>query len=242
MGPIQGQYHVQMKKTALYLFFFIQYCTALTAQLAAGKPLLSFTMPTDSIQLATKMMNDGLGMAATDTSRALRLLRTAARIFSRHQSSLQAGRCTMAVADIFFKAGMYNRAFANYIRAQDTLYETGAPDLGYAMLGVAKSQYHRGLYRFALKSFSELIEYAVKNTWAWYFLFSSPPQKAGIILRLPFLPALNYTMKRPACGSRKNFSTSIISKSGTTVPYGLRTTVIRWQTKCTCKTQRRYLC
>jgi two-component sensor histidine kinase len=152
-----------MKKTALYLFFFIQYCTALTAQLAAGKPLLSFTMPTDSIQLATKMMNDGLGMSATDTARALRNLRTAARIFSRHQSSLQAGRCTMAVADIFFKAGMYNRAFNNYLKAQDSLYETGAPDFGYAMLGVAKSQYHRGLYRFALKAFSDLIEYAVKN-------------------------------------------------------------------------------
>jgi two-component system, sensor histidine kinase PdtaS len=149
-------------KNALLLLFFIYYCIQANAQVVIARPAIVLNAATDSAHAARTMMADALALAGSDTAQAIHLLRKAGAMFSRQQSSLNAGRCLIAIGDIFFNAGQYNRAFSNYLRAQDTLYETGAPEAGFAMLGVAKSQYHRGLYRFAIRSFSDAIESAVK--------------------------------------------------------------------------------
>jgi two-component sensor histidine kinase len=150
-----------MKKTALLLFFFIYGCVHAHGQPGTSRIAGALSGSIDSGRFAQVLMNDALAVA--DTAKAIQLLRKAGAIFSRQQSPLNAGRCLIAIGDIFFNAGQYNRAFSNYLRAQDTLYETGAPEAGFAMLGVAKSQYHRGLYRFAIRSFSDAIESAVKH-------------------------------------------------------------------------------
>ena len=64
---------------------------------------------------------------------------------------------------MFFEAGNYNRSFNNYSKAADALFEVNLSESYRAALGIAKTQYHRSLYRFAIKSLSEVIEFAIKN-------------------------------------------------------------------------------
>ncbi len=118
---------------------------------------------TDSVQLATQQFSKAVHAAKKDTAQALALLRNAADIFHKNHLAKEEGKCRMTMGDIYFEKGQYNRSFGNYLAAEDLFYEVSQRDLFYAALGVAKSQYHRGLYRFAIKSFGEVIEYAFKN-------------------------------------------------------------------------------
>jgi len=117
----------------------------------------------DSVLVARKQFSEAINIAGKDTAQAFSLLRAAARIFKKENLALEEGKCHMAIGDIFFENGQYGRSFGNYVTAQDLFYEVSQRDLFYATLGVAKSQYHRGLYRFAAKAFSEVIEYSYKN-------------------------------------------------------------------------------
>ncbi len=151
-----------MKKIISYLFFFMLLFNGMTQQRASKFSLLIPPIP-DSVQLATSQLDEGISLAEKDTARALALLRSAAGIFHRNSSAQAEGKCRMAIAAIYFKAEQYNRAFGNYVIAGDLFYEVSQPDLVQAELGVAKSQYHRGLYRFAIKTFAGVVEYAFKN-------------------------------------------------------------------------------
>jgi two-component sensor histidine kinase len=151
-----------MKRTVLYLFFFIT-LYRVSAQQQADKHLSNFPEFTDSAQFAIGLMAEGMKVSRKDTARAFILLRTAAAVFKRNNLPIDEGKCLMAVGDMFFESGEFNRSFANYVRAQDVFFEVSKSDLAYATLGVAKSQYHRGLYRFSAKAFADVIEYSVKN-------------------------------------------------------------------------------
>jgi len=150
-----------MKRAVSFLLFSI----LLHSGLAQKQTSLSLVVPgiPDSIQFARKELLDGINSSGKDTGQALILLRNAARIFKKENLALEEGKCHMEIADILYDAGLYGRAFGNYSTAQDLFYEVSQPDLFQATLGVAKSQFHRGLYRFAAKSFSEVIEYSYKN-------------------------------------------------------------------------------
>jgi len=151
-----------MKKTVLYLFFFIIQFSGI-AQQKASKLSLLLPPVTDSVQLAKKQFSEGVEKAGKDTAKAIPLLRSAATVFHNRGLQKEEGECRMVIGDIYFDAEQYNRSFGNYLAAEDLFYEVSQPDLIRAKLGVAKSQYHRGLYRFAVKSFSEVIEYSFKN-------------------------------------------------------------------------------
>src|SRR5689334_15001815 len=150
-----------MKRAVLYLLF----SSCLFKGFAQKQTSLSLVVPgiPDSIQFARKEFSDGLNIASKDTAQAFALLRNALRIFKKENLALEEGKCHMAIGDIFFENGQYGRSFGNYNTTQDLYYEVSQRDLFYAILGVAKSQYHRGLYRFAAKSFSEVVEYSYKN-------------------------------------------------------------------------------
>ncbi len=150
-----------MKKTVLYLFFFITHFSATAQQ--AEKKSLPITDVTDSIQYARVQLIQAFNAEGSDTAKAFILFRTASGIFKRHNLPKEEGECYLSVADMFFDAGQFNRSFANYVRAQEVLYEVSPKEHAQATLGVAKSQYHRGLYRFAIKNFADVVDYAVKN-------------------------------------------------------------------------------
>ncbi|MBC7849321.1 MAG: hypothetical protein H7Y31_06280, partial [Chitinophagaceae bacterium] len=103
----------------------------------------------DSFIVAKDLQERGISIGTTDTSAALSSLMTAAGIFRRNQFFHEEGKCHLAIGEIFFEAGNFNRSFGNFVRAQDVLYEENQRDWAYATLGVAKTQYHRSFYRFA---------------------------------------------------------------------------------------------
>jgi two-component sensor histidine kinase len=151
-----------MRRAALYLFFFMMLYSG-TAQEQVRRLQIFDPSFTDSSQVAVKQLADGISAAGKDTACALNLLRSAARIFHVNNLARQEGKCAMAIGDIYFEAGMYGRSFANYLVAQDLFYEVSQYDLMCATLGVAKSQFHRGLYRFAIKALADVTEYGFKN-------------------------------------------------------------------------------
>jgi two-component sensor histidine kinase len=151
-----------MKRTVLYLFFFITHYSV-TAQQQAGKSSLPISDNTDSVQFARLQLIQAFNSAGSDTARAINLFRTASGIFKRNNLPKEEGECYLSLADIYFEAGQYNRSFANYVKAQDAFYEVSPHELALATLGVAKAQYHRGLYRFAIKNFADVVDYSVKN-------------------------------------------------------------------------------
>ena len=148
-----------MKRALVYLLFSMGMHSF--AQKQTTQPVV-IAIP-DSVVIARKQFAEATNIADKDTAQALSLLRAAARIFKKENLALEEGKCHMAIGDIFFEYGQYGRSFGNYNTAQDLFYEVSQRDLFYATLGVAKSQYHRGLYRFAAKSFSEVVEYSYKN-------------------------------------------------------------------------------
>lgn len=152
-----------MKRTVLYLFFFITLHVPATAQQQSLKTPLLIDVSPDSVQMARKQWHDAVAVAGSDTARALNLARASLRFFRRNNLPLDEGRCYMIIADIYYNAELYGRSFGSYRNAQDLFYEVSPRDLAAASMGVAKTQYYRGLYRFSIKSFSEVIEYAVKN-------------------------------------------------------------------------------
>src|SRR5580765_8905582 len=135
-----------MKKIISYLFFFISLFNGMAQQRASKFSLLIPPIAV-SVELATRQLDERTSLSEKDTAQALVLLRSAAGIFHRNNAAKAEGQCRMAIADIYFKAEQYNRAFGNYVTALDLFYEVSQPDLMQAQLGVAKSQYHRGLYR-----------------------------------------------------------------------------------------------
>jgi len=150
-----------MKKAVLYLLFSLGLFNAIAQKQTSMAPVISLTA--DSLQLANKQLADGIQSSGTDTVQAFYLLRNAARYFREHNLSRQEGKCHMAVADIYFEYGQFGRSFGNYLNARELLTRESQSDFYYATLGVAKSQYHRGLYRFAVKEFAEVIEYSYKS-------------------------------------------------------------------------------
>jgi two-component sensor histidine kinase len=151
-----------MKKIVAYLFFFILLFAAM-AQQKTTKFSLLIPPATDSVQFARQQWTEGVNTANKNTAQAVSLLRNAARIFHKNNLAKEEGQCRMAIGDIYFKAEQYNISFGNYVAAEDIFYEISTRDRMYAELGVAKSQYHRGLYRFAIKNFAEVIEYSIRN-------------------------------------------------------------------------------
>src|SRR5215467_6908649 len=111
-----------MKKTILYLLFFIMLLNG-TAQQKASKYSLLLPPVIDSIQLANAQLAEGTNRADNDTATALRLLRSAAGIFHNSHLSKQEGNCRMAIGNIYFEAEQYNRSFGNYLAAEDLFYE-----------------------------------------------------------------------------------------------------------------------
>jgi two-component sensor histidine kinase len=149
-----------MKRALVYMLFSVG-MTHGFAQKQNSQPVV-IAIP-DSVLIARKQLSEGTSIGIKDTAQSLPLLRAAARIFKKENLALEEGKSHMAIGDIFFENGQYGRSFGNYLTAQDLFYEVSQRDLFYATLGVAKSQYHRGLYRFAAKSFSEVVEYSYKN-------------------------------------------------------------------------------
>lgn len=151
-----------MKKIVSYLLFFIPLFSGF-AQQRINRSSLFISPLADSDQLAAQQFTEGIHSSKKDTAKALDLLRSAATIFHKNGLAKEEGKCRMAIGDIYFEAGQYNLSFGNYLRAEDLFYEVSQPDLFSAELGVAKSQYHRGLYRFAIKTFADVIEYSFKK-------------------------------------------------------------------------------
>ena len=151
-----------MKRTVLYLFFFITYY-GVHAQQQSEKKSLPISDITDSVQFARVQLIQAFQDAGSDTAKAINGFRTASGIFKRHNLPKEEGECYLSLADLYFDAGQFNRSFANYVRAQDVFYEVSPQQHAQATLGVAKSQYHRGLYRFAIKNFADVVDYSVKN-------------------------------------------------------------------------------
>lgn len=151
-----------MKRTFTYMVFFICLFTA-SAQQKEDKLLLPPTKIADSFEFAKSLFKEAKSIGTKDTSKSFTLLRQAANLFKLTGHTLEEGRCFLSIGDLFFEAGNYNRSFANYLKATDTLFEVSQQESYRALLGVAKTQYHRSLYRFAIKSFSEVIEYAIRN-------------------------------------------------------------------------------
>ncbi len=150
-----------MKRAVLYLLFSLGLLAGV-AQKQSSSPLVVSGI-TDSIQLANQQLSDGILLARKDTAQALASLRNAAGYFRRNNLPKEEGKCRMAIADIFFEEGQFARSFGNYSNARELFSKISQPDFYYATLGVAKSQYYRGLYRFAIKEFAEVIEYSYKS-------------------------------------------------------------------------------
>src|SRR5262245_17890726 len=151
-----------MRKTALYLLFFMPLYSAMAQEQVRRLQVFTSTFK-DSLQLANRQFEEGMAIGLKDTAQSMPLFRKAMQVYHAGNLALEEGKCHMAIADIFFESGQYNRYFGNYVTAQDLFYEVNTADLMLATLGVAKSQYHRGLYRFAIKAFSEVITYGFKN-------------------------------------------------------------------------------
>lgn len=151
-----------MKRTLLYAVFFMFLFTGVAQQKSS-----TFFVPlrgvTDTLELAKNLLKEGIRVGTTDTSLSFSLLHKAALIFRKAGNTLAEGKCHLALGDIFFEAGNYNRSFGNYLKASDILYEVSQKESCRAKMGIAKTQYHRGLYRFAIKAFSEVVEYGVQN-------------------------------------------------------------------------------
>ena len=110
-----------MKKIISYLFFFISLLNGM-AQQRASKFSLLIPPVADSVQLAGKQLDEGISLSGKDTAKALALLKTAAGIFHRNNAAKEEGNCRMAIAGIYFQAEQYNRAFGNYVTAQDLFF------------------------------------------------------------------------------------------------------------------------
>ena len=151
-----------MKRAAVYLLFSLWLFQA-PAQKQSSAPLV-IPEPIDSIQLATRQYSEAIHSKSKDTAELLFLLRSAVRLFKKNNLPIEEGRSRMAIGDIYFEGGQYGRSFGSYLAAQDLLLETSQRDYYYATLGVAKSQFHRGLYRFAAKAFADVIEYSYKTS------------------------------------------------------------------------------
>ena len=150
-----------MKRAVLYLLFSLGLFEGV-AQKQSSSPLVVSGI-TDSIQLANQQLSEGILLARRDTAQALASLRNAISYFRRNNLPKEEGKCRMIIGDIFFDAGQFGRAFGSYSNARELFNRVSQPDFYYATLGVAKSQYHRGLYRFAVKEFAEVIEYSYKS-------------------------------------------------------------------------------
>jgi len=151
-----------MKSTLILVVFFSLLFSVYGQQRAAV--LLSPYSPTmDSIEYASKLYREAIRVSEKDTSKSLQLLFSAVDIFSRNKNALLEGRCYIAIGDLLYRAGKYSRSFGNYVKASDILYEVSPAEGARATLGIAKTQYHRSLYRFSIKALAEVIEYAVKN-------------------------------------------------------------------------------
>jgi len=150
-----------MKRAVFYLLFSLGLFEGVAQKQSSSSLVVSRI--TDSIQLANQQLSEGIRLAQKDTAQALASLRSAATSFRSMNLPKEEGKCYMAMADIYFEAGQFARSFGNYGNARELFMNVTQPDYYYATLGVAKSQYHRGLYRFAVKEFAEVIEYSYKS-------------------------------------------------------------------------------
>lgn len=150
-----------MKRAVVYLLFSHWLFPALAQKQSSTAVFIG--EPVDSIQIATKQYSEAIHSTSKDTAELFSLLRSAVRIFKKNNLAIEEGRSRMAIADIYFAGGQYGRSFGSYLAAQELLFEKSQRDYYYATLGVAKSQFHRGLYRFAAKAFADVIEYSYKS-------------------------------------------------------------------------------
>ena len=149
-----------MKRAVAYLLFSLWLLDAV-AQKQTSAPLVIPGI-TDSIQIASWQYFEAIHSSRKDTAQAFFLLKNAARVFKKNNLAIDEGRCRLKIADIYFDSAQYGKSFGSYQAAQELFFDKSQRDYYYATLGVAKSQFHRGLYRFSVKAFAEVIEYSYK--------------------------------------------------------------------------------
>ncbi len=113
----------------------------------------------DSINRIEKLIIAGKITGKKDTAYSLTSLREAANNAKAIQNNFLQAKAFCAIGDIYFSLNIYNRALPNFGRAADLFYETAAqPEIVYAILGLAKSQYYRGNYSRAAENFVDVVK------------------------------------------------------------------------------------
>lgn len=151
-----------MRKTAWLIgFIFISFC--LEAQTTVARVAVDHVR-SDSSQEIKSWIDEAVILSKTDSAAAEKYFSKAILTARRNQNWHMEGQALLKYAELLFQWQYYNRSFGQFYRGRAIYTELveSDKDLVKMLMGVAKTQYHRSVYRKAAIHLLEAIELSRK--------------------------------------------------------------------------------
>ena len=151
-----------MTKAAFLFFIFISFSTASGWAQPESKQFSGLVgVRSDSAALLKAWLSDILTLSERDTAAAFVQLRDALKESGDQKNQYATAHILRTLGHINSRIKMHNRAFGNYLNSQKVFIELNDNrEVAYATFFMAREQYHRGVYRFAIKDYMNAIALA----------------------------------------------------------------------------------
>jgi two-component system, sensor histidine kinase PdtaS len=151
-----------MRKTSwLTAFIFLSF--TIHAQTTAGKLAIEQISSDSSLEIRS-WIDEAMALSKTDTAAAESYFSKAILAARRNENWHLEGQAILKYAELLFQWQYYNRSFGQFYRGRAIYSELvkSDKDLVKMLMGVAKTQYHRSVYRKAAAHLLEAIELSRK--------------------------------------------------------------------------------
>ncbi len=147
-----------MKARAI-IFFFVLSAMHLHAQPESQQTGYLKFFQKDSVAIIEQLIRLGNEMSFTDTAQSIKFLRQAIERAGNQQLKYLEAKAYYRLGELYFRANLFNKSFGNFLLARNIYGALGAKtDWAFATVNIAKTQYHRGNYRYAVRHFTEAIQ------------------------------------------------------------------------------------
>ncbi len=146
-------------KVRINIFFFVLSALQLHAQPENQQTDFLKFFNKDSTTAIEDLIRRGNEMNLADTAQSIKLLRQAVERAGKQQFKYLEAKAYYSLGELYFRMNLYNKSFGSFLNAKNIYSALGAKtEIAFATVNIAKTQYHRGNYRYAVRHFTEAIQ------------------------------------------------------------------------------------